>query len=163
MGLVAIKLREHVNYFVPFSDEPGENLSIICIHSMARYCSGMQQVAQASGVNLTFPFFDSLLIDTCLKTKVEDRTSPFVYKPLLKEALYCDFPGSFLSRSTKGDYTTQRCNDILVNLSKIHDRFDNSYLFQMGLIDIKKFRICLDQLAAGYTATLRSLLNNSSC
>lgn len=116
-------------------------------------------MADIYGVNLDFPYLDSLIINSCFLTKIEERSNPYVYKPLLRETLRHVLPESVLNRSTAGDYTFDVLDGINKNLPKIKKLFQTSYLDEMGLINTQQFLIDIDKLSIGMKTNLRQFIN----
>lgn len=147
--LVASELREYANAPILFSGGRGQHRSISSIHAIACRARVMQQIAETYDVNLEFPYLDPPIINACLQAKVEQRTTPFCYKPLLYEALRRDLPDSVLTRSTKVAYVNDIYVGIQENSAKLNELFTDSKLSAMGLIDSKEIDSTLTKLNLG--------------
>ncbi len=139
------ELQDWATSAIPFADSPWKNEYLSEIYLTGFGTRIMQQVATVSNVNLEFPYLDSLVIDACLSARPEERTTPFTYKPLLSQALSRDLPKSVFTRTTKGDYTSDEFGGLRQNLPVIKKLSQNSLLADMGLIDIKEFRACIER------------------
>jgi asparagine synthase (glutamine-hydrolysing) len=161
-NLATSELQKHRNY-ITHTNSLSQFSAITNIHYLGRFCRTIQQIGELISVTIDFPYLDGNVVKACLQTKVEERTSPYQYKPLLKCALQRELPDYILSRSSKGDYTSDRINDIVANLDFIHTIFQDSYLERINLIDSFKFINSVEQLSAGKTDHLREIchtLNN---
>lgn len=153
LDLVVTELEKWATVAIPLASSPGEHSSINMIQATASTSVVQQQLVETYGVNLEFPYFDSLVIDACLSAKPEERTTPFAYKPLLSKALEQELPKSIFTRTTKGDYTASEFIGLQQNLSNINDFFQTSFLADMGLINLKEFRNHIGQLSMGIIHT----------
>jgi asparagine synthase (glutamine-hydrolysing) len=147
--LVASELKKYSTIATPFLGGRGQHSSISGIHGIAYRARGMQQIAETYDVNLEFPYLDPPVVDACLQAKVEQRTTPFRYKPLLYEALRQDLPDSVLTRSTKVAYSSDIYVGIKKNLAYLNELFSNSQLSAMGLINLKEIDSTLMELGMG--------------
>jgi asparagine synthase (glutamine-hydrolysing) len=149
VDLVVAELQRWATVVTPFTDSIGQHESIAVLQVNAFSARVEQQLAETFDVNLEFPYLDSLVIDACLCAKPEERTTPFVYKPLLSRALHRDLPSSVFTRTTKGDYTSDDSLGFRQNMTGLNELFQTSLLADMGLIDIGKFRAAIKQLGMG--------------
>ena len=143
------RLKQYSCVPVPFSEQPGQHASIASIYGTGRIGRVQQQIADSYDVNIDFPFLDTLVIDTCLQTKIEQRTTPFIYKALLNKALHHDLPKSVLTRSTKCDYTAELYAGLRKNIVEINKLFQTSYLSEINLINIKIFQTTIKHFSMG--------------
>lgn len=154
VDLVVAELQTWATVAKPFADSPAQHASIGVIHSNGLAAKVQQQLAEFYDVNLEFPYLDSLVIDACLSARPEERTNPFIYKPLLSRALHHDLPKSVFTRNTKGDYTTDEFIGRRQNLAVINEFLQTSLLADMELIDIREFRASMQQFSMGFDAVL---------
>lgn len=147
--LVIQQLQQYMADAKPFSNQPGQHGAIESIYAMGRTCRILQQVAEIYGVNLDVPYLDSLVVDACLCARTEERTTPFMFKPLLHTALRYDLPEIILNRTTKGDYTRDMFDGIRQNQTKVNELLQSSCLADIGLIDVEKFRSALEEFSMG--------------
>lgn len=149
VDLVVAEVHKWGDIGTPFSNSPAQQNSIMTIHGSAIHSLIQQQLADTYGVNLEFPFLDSLVIDACLSALPEERSNPFVFKPLLVKALEKDLPQSIFTRTTKGEYTVDDIVGVRKNMAGINELFQTSLLADMGLIDMEKFQDYMQQLSMG--------------
>jgi len=152
--LAVLRLMQYMSLAVPFSDYPGQHSSIVSIHGAGRLARAQQQIADFYGVNIDFPYLDALVIEACLQAKVEERTTPFMYKPLLYQALHRDLPKSVLTRDTKCDYTAELYAGLRKNIVEFSELFQSSYLSDMGLINLKGFQAAINSFSMGLSVGL---------
>jgi asparagine synthase (glutamine-hydrolysing) len=160
VNLVLAEIQRWTTVARPFAGSPWRNEYMAELHLTGLCTRILQQVAEASDVNLEFPYLDSLVIDACLSAKPEDRKNLFAYKPLLSKALDRDLPKSIFTRNTKNDYTVDESTGFQQNLGVIKELFQTSLLADMGLIDIRKFRAAIEQFGMVLNND-RSLLNTT--
>lgn len=149
LDFVVTELQEWAEIARPFAHAPGQHEAIGSLYSSASTARMSQQVAETYDINLEFPYFDSLVVDTCLSAKPEERTSPFSYKPLLSQALSSDLPNDIFKRQTKCDFSADEYAETKQTLIGLHDIFQTSILADMELIDLKKFREFINRLDMG--------------
>jgi len=154
VDLVLEELQRWATIAVPLADLPGEHEAIADIQLNGLVVRADQQIADIYDVNIEFPYLDSLVIDACLSARPEDRTSPFIYKPLLPRAFHQDLPQSVFERNTKGDYTADEFIGLRKNRTVINELFQTSLLADMGLIDIGKLQDTMQQFSMGFYAGL---------
>jgi asparagine synthase (glutamine-hydrolysing) len=143
----------------PFSSFPGQNFSISELHTISSSCRILQQIADGYGVNLDFPYLESQIINTSLNTSIDQKFSPFNYKPLLQNALKDVLPHDVLKTSNSGDYTFDYIDGLQKNINDIRDFFDSSILHGMNIIDDEKIKVCLDRFSIGILDDLRNFNN----
>lgn len=147
--MAATDMQEYATTALPFGVYPGQHSSIVGIYLMGQFARVEQQMGETCGVNLDFPYLDSLVVDASLQTRAEERTNPFIFKPLLQKALIHEVPKSILNRNTKGRYTAEVFKGIQQNIDVIKQLFQTSQLADIGLIDSRKFYAAIEQLALG--------------
>ncbi|MBW4507008.1 MAG: albusnodin/ikarugamycin family macrolactam cyclase [Scytonematopsis contorta HA4267-MV1] len=153
VDLAASDLQTFAQNAIPLANSPEKHESISIIQLNALSCKGLQQLAQTYNVNIEFPYLDSLIIDTCLSARPEERTTPFSFKPLLSKALQNDLPSSVFTRNTKGSYTADDFVGIQQNFAVVKDLFKTSLLADMGLVDVNELRNAIRQFNTGIVNT----------
>lgn len=137
------------------TDQPiGDQAALQTIHTMGRLGRSEMQLAGYYGVSLHNPFLDAAVVDACLSVPAEDRTSPWVPKPLLHAALARDVPPFVFSRHTKGDFTADEYLGIRTNATHLRDLFGPSHLAQQGLVQDVAVRDVIDHAVAGFPVDL---------
>nr|WP_243744723.1 asparagine synthase-related protein [Streptomyces hainanensis] len=89
----------------PLAGSRGQHTVLMVIRSAARIARHLAGITADAGTPTHFPYLDDQVIDACLAVRLHERTSPFVYKPLLAAAMRTIVPDVFLGRRTKGEFT----------------------------------------------------------
>ena len=161
IDLVVKGLQRYATVALPFADLPGQHAAVAGIHLMGRFARVEQQLAETYGVSIDFPYLDSLVLDACLSTKTENRTSPFAVKPIMYEAFHNDLPKSVLTRTTKGNYSPDILHGMHHNLALLKELLQNSRLADMGLIKIRDFRVAMELVSTGLQRELLGYFNET--
>lgn len=143
----------------PFSRSMGEHISIALIRLNALSARSTQQMADLYDVNLEFPYFDQLVVEACLSARPEERTSPFVFKPLMHAAFQHELPPSIYTRNTKGEYLADEFIGLRENRKAINAFLESSLLADMGLIDLKMLKVAMEDFDMGFGAGLALFSN----
>ncbi|MFJ2620320.1 asparagine synthase-related protein [Glutamicibacter sp. NPDC087344] len=101
------------------------------------------------GIDFNTPFLDEKVISSALSIRPEDKSNPFVFKPLIKKAMSTLVPHEILSRPTKADGTADVHRGQSVNSEFILDYMETSILGSMGLIEFEKFRYYFSNMSLG--------------
>jgi len=157
--LVLEELQHWVAVATPFSKSMGEHVSIALIQLNALSARSTQQMADLYDVNLEFPYFDQLVVEACLSARPEERTSPFVFKPLMHAAFQHELPSSIYRRNTKGEYVADEFIGFRKNRETINTFFENSLLVDMELIDLKMLKMAMQDFEMGVGAWLALFSN----
>ncbi|MFB8765472.1 albusnodin/ikarugamycin family macrolactam cyclase [Nocardiopsis alba] len=111
------------------------------------------QLAQACGVHIHNPYFDSRLVDLCLSIPPEDLPGPARYKPLMAEAMYDLFPPRLAERTTKGDACPDHFGGLRRALPDLRHLI-RGRLEELELLDPERFDRVLEETAAGIRSDL---------
>ncbi|NKY96147.1 albusnodin/ikarugamycin family macrolactam cyclase [Nocardiopsis alborubida] len=106
------------------------------------------QLAQAVGVPLHNPYFDSQVVDAYLSIPVEDLPGPARYKPVMADAMRDLFPAKLLTRTTKGDASSDHHEGLRRSLPFLMD-FVDGHLAQEGMINVPSLHNSLTRAALG--------------
>ncbi|RAL21962.1 hypothetical protein DL897_15365 [Thermoflavimicrobium daqui] len=121
-------LIQYSNEAEPFSYKAGQHQSMVDINLIGRTSRIEKQIADRIGINLHFPYLDHHIIQTCMSTNMEERMSPYEFKPLLKKAFNRELPKKLLERTTKGDYTYDLFFGMKKNVHQILELLQTSHL-----------------------------------
>lgn len=157
--LVLEELQHWTTVATPFSHSMGEHISIALIQLNALSARSTHQMADLYDVNLEFPYFDQLVVEACLSARPEDRTSPFVFKPLMLAAFQKELPPSIYTRNTKGEYVADEFIGLRENRETIHAFLESSLLADIGLIDLKLLKVAMQDFGMGLGAELAPFSN----
>lgn len=137
------------------TDQPmGDRVALQTIHTMGCLSRSEMQLAGCYCVSLHNPFLDAAVVDACLSVPAEERTSPWVPKPLLQAALARDVPPFVFTRRTKGDFTADEYLGIRTNAAQLRDLFSPSRLTEFVLVQDVAVRDVIDQAVAGFPVDL---------
>lgn len=155
--LAGRQLAEYSAKLQPYLPSPGQHHSMVDLHFTGRISRVTQQIGESLGVNIQFPYLDHSVIHTCMRADAEDRTTPYEYKPLLKEAFCHDLPPRIFSRTTKGNYTYDMFYGMKINGPTVQEQLRHSLLADRGLIDLDEFRKSVEKLGMGIDVRLAEL------
>lgn len=147
--LVSQQLEEFAETSQPYSSLIGQHGSLINIQLTGRIARSLQHINEEVGVNTYFPYLDNHIIRTCLSSRLEDRTTPYKFKPLIKLAFQKEMPRSLLNRTSKGEFTNDLFKGMKKNFAHVLDYFNNSLLAEMGLIDLDIFKREIEKFSRG--------------
>lgn len=133
----------------PLSHSMGEHTSISLIQMNAIAARSAQQMASLYGVNLEYPYFDQLVVEACLSARPDERTSPYVFKPLMPAAFRHELPPSIYMRTAKGEYVADEFIGFRKNEKTVNAFLEKSLLADMGLIDLKKIKVAMQDFKIG--------------
>lgn len=103
-----------------------------------RFAAILRAEAQASGVDLHFPFHDHSVVRASLSLRAIERYHPHRFKPLLARALQGLVPSEVLERKSKGGYGPEMFADVRQNADNFREALGpNSLLARMGIIDVR--------------------------
>jgi asparagine synthase (glutamine-hydrolysing) len=103
--------------------------------SISLQLGGVADASRLAGVPLTTPYFDDAVVDAALSVRVEDRASPYAYKPLLMEAMNGILPDACRERTTKGEGTFETVGGLYRHRQELIALWEESALGKAGLID----------------------------
>lgn len=157
--LVIEELQHWTTVATPLSHLMGEHISIALIQLNAISARSTHQMADLYDVNLESPYFDQLVVEACLSARPEERTSPFVFKPLMLAAFQQELPPSIYARNTKGEYVADEFIGLRKNRETIHAFLESSLLADIGLIDLKLLKVAMQDFGMGIGAELALFSN----
>ncbi|WP_304453086.1 albusnodin/ikarugamycin family macrolactam cyclase [Nocardiopsis sp. YSL2] len=133
----------------PFSLESPTQRSLMRTMAHAgRTARSDVQIAQAFGVALHNPYFDSQVIDAYLSVPVDGLPGPARYKPIMAEAMRDLFPERLARRTTKGDASSDHHHGLRKALPALLD-FADGHLAGEGLVDVAGLRESMRRAAMG--------------
>ncbi|MER7212065.1 asparagine synthase-related protein [Streptosporangium sp. NPDC000239] len=87
------------------------------------------------GLPIHMPFCDDAVLEACLAVRPEDAASPWVYKPLLAEAMRGLVPDAILERTTKDHCGDEWHSGLVANRHTLAAFATDSHLAAIGLAD----------------------------
>ncbi|MFC4563666.1 asparagine synthase-related protein [Nocardiopsis mangrovi] len=94
-----------------------------------------QAMTALGGPPVVFPFFDRPVVEACLTVRPEARSDPWVFKPLLAEAMRDVLPEALLARTTKGSYTPDIHRGWARHRARVLDLVRSPALAELGLVE----------------------------
>ncbi|MFD7447946.1 albusnodin/ikarugamycin family macrolactam cyclase [Kitasatospora sp. NPDC059827] len=126
------------------------------IREIARTATADAALAAVHGIDLQNPFLDSAVVDTVLRTPLDQRPALHRYKPHLASAMVRLLPTELVARTTKGSFDTDHYAGMRANLQDLTNLADG-YLAALGLLHPARFRHHLRQAAAGLPMPLATI------
>ncbi|GAB2714396.1 asparagine synthase-related protein [Kitasatospora kifunensis] len=119
----------------PLAPRRAQHAVLLALRSAGVALRQAERISAAHGARLAVPYLDDQVIDAALAVRLEERNSPYRFKPLLAAAMRGTVPDPLLERTTKGEFSA----DFYVGLRR-HRRdllalFDEPLLARYGLID----------------------------
>ncbi|MBT2275882.1 asparagine synthase-related protein, partial [Rhodococcus qingshengii] len=111
----------------PLADLPGRHLEIDLIRQCTRMVRAIADiVAQKSGVLIVAPLIEENVVESALSVRVQERVTPYEYKPVLTSALGWLLPPKIQGRQTKGGEDTDAALGFSGNIESIRRTWDES-------------------------------------
>ncbi|WP_107474000.1 asparagine synthase-related protein [Streptomyces sp. TP-A0874] len=133
--LLAEELRKAVAQAEPRGDTIGRHMELDNILTTTLETGSIGDAARRAGVPMSTPYFDDAVVDAALAVRVEDRATPYEYKPLLMEAVRGILPDACRARTTKGEGTFDAVGGLYRHRQELIDLWQDSALAKAGLID----------------------------
>ncbi|MFG2928115.1 asparagine synthase-related protein [Streptomyces achromogenes] len=124
----------------PLAETRTQHLALENIRTSGRIARLVNQLTAEAGVQTATPYLDDRVVEICLATRPEERSSPWEFKPLLREALEPAVPRGMLQRSTKNDMAEDVHTALRGQRHRLAALCDDSLLAGMGLIDAGELR-----------------------
>ncbi|MFF9581035.1 asparagine synthase-related protein [Streptomyces achromogenes] len=124
----------------PLAETRTQHLALENIRTSGRIARLVNQLTAEAGVQTATPYLDDRVVEICLATRPEERSSPWEFKPLLREALEPVVPRGMLRRSTKNDMAEDVHTALRGQRRRLAALCDGSLLAGMGLIDAGELR-----------------------
>ncbi|MGH8933470.1 MAG: asparagine synthase-related protein [Egibacteraceae bacterium] len=137
-------LREAAANAQPFAPTRGQHAALQAIRTGARFARHLSQITARAGLVLELPYFDDRVVEACLAVRLDERATPWRYKPLLVEAMAGVVPAPLLARTTKGAYNADVRAGLRRHRADLAALCDDLFLAQLGLVDAEALRaVCL--------------------
>ncbi|MFF4403201.1 asparagine synthase-related protein [Streptomyces sp. NPDC001404] len=138
---VASLLHEAASQAEPLAPGRGQHQALQRVHSAGQHYRLMRQ--ELTEPWITLPFLDDQVLEACLAVRLEERGTPWRYKPLLAGALNGIVPPALLARTTKACGDADFYQGMREHCRELLDFVDNSRLARRGLIDPAPLRRAL--------------------
>ncbi|WP_181795175.1 asparagine synthase-related protein [Streptomyces sp. WELS2] len=137
---VADALTDAARHARPLAETRTQHLALENIRTSGRIARLVDQLTGEAGVRTATPYLDDRVVEICLATRPEERSTPWEFKPLLREALERTVPRGMLQRSTKNDMAEDVHTGLRGRRQRLAALCEDSRLARMGLIDAGKLR-----------------------
>ncbi len=126
----------------PLAGTRDQHHDLLSIRTAAGATRLFCQLAAPTGVTPAAPFLDDRVIEASLTVRPDERTTPWEYKPLLKEAMRGIVPDHSLRRVTKAEGSAEEASGLDAHHDRLLALCENSRLADLGLVDPEKLRAC---------------------
>ncbi|MGW7576849.1 albusnodin/ikarugamycin family macrolactam cyclase [Streptomyces sp. NPDC054765] len=126
------------------------------IREVARTAAADGELAASCGINLHNPFLDATVMDTVLRTPLDQRPPLHAYKPQLSQAMAGLLPPAVATRTTKGSFDADHYAGLRANLPGLRALTDG-HLADLGLINPTTMGRALCRAAAGIPMPMATL------
>ncbi|CAO5188982.1 asparagine synthase (glutamine-hydrolysing) [Frankia sp. AiPs1] len=120
---------------LPLAESRAAHADLFTLRAGASAFRLFDQIAGPVGPPLSAPFYDERVVRAALAVRPEQRSTPWEYKPLLKEAMRPVVPAECLHRRTKADASAEEDLGLRANREVLVKLCDESPLAELGLID----------------------------
>lgn len=119
----------------PLGDNLAEHFDLFTLREAGKIARSMGLIGQMTGVSYDAPLLDDHVVEAALEVRYEDRDSPIEWKPLMKAAMRGLLPDDYLRRTTKIGGGPQSVRGYAANFESLMGLWEESGLFECGLID----------------------------
>lgn len=140
VDLVRQMLRVRQEAVRPLAGDPSKHADLLAIRSGARIARSFGQLVGPTGVPFAVPFLDDQVVEACLAVRAYERSTPWEYKPLIKEAMRGIVPEASLERTTKAESSAEEEAGLRANHLDLMALCEDSRLAELGLVDADQLR-----------------------
>ncbi|MYT34897.1 asparagine synthase [Streptomyces sp. SID8356] len=115
----------------------GRHVDIDAVRMGARHFQAMEDIGMTIGLPVAAPFYDDRVLEATLAVRLEERISPWRYKPLLVEAMRGVVPDALLARTTKDHMSSDEHQGLREHAHELADLWTGSRLADHGLVDAR--------------------------
>jgi asparagine synthase (glutamine-hydrolysing) len=119
----------------PLAADRGQHVVLTMLRMMGPAYRQLSRVFATAGLRLELPYFDDRVIEAALAVRPYERTTPWLYKPLLVQAMRGILPDVIAARTTKGEFGEDVRIGLRRHLGEILAFFADSALAAHGLIN----------------------------
>ncbi|MEU9222690.1 asparagine synthase-related protein, partial [Streptomyces sp. NPDC048376] len=116
----------------------GRHVDIDAVRMGARHFQAMEDIGMTIGLPVAAPFYDDRVLEATLAVRLEERISPWRYKPLLVEAMRGVVPDALLARTTKDHMSSDEHQGLREHAPDLADLWTGSRLAEHGLVDARQ-------------------------
>jgi asparagine synthase (glutamine-hydrolysing) len=140
VDLVRRTLRAKRESVRPLIGNSSRHADLLAVRSSARIVRSFGQLVGPTGVPLAAPFLDDQVVEACLAVRAHERSTPWEFKPLIKEAMRGIVPAASLERTTKAESSAEEEAGLRVHRSDLMALCDDSRLAGLGLVEADRLR-----------------------
>lgn len=137
-ALIIDEFRAAAEHAEPIHPWRGRHVDIDAVRMGARHFQAMEDVGMTIGLPVAAPFYDDRVLEATLAVRLEERISPWRYKPLLVEAMRGVVPDELLARTTKDHMSSDEHQGLREHAPEIADLWTGSRLAERGLVDARQ-------------------------
>ncbi|MEU1670405.1 lasso peptide isopeptide bond-forming cyclase [Streptomyces roseifaciens] len=115
----------------------GEHRELVAMDGISQWVRHIGQMAAPLGITVSAPYYDTPVIEAALAVRLQERITPWRYKPLIVEAMRGVVPEAGRTRSTKANATFEEEAGLRRNRKALLALCEDSRLVRLGLADGK--------------------------
>lgn len=129
--------------------EAGNYATLSALRSLSPGYNGVMHLAAKSGLRQHNPYLDNNVIRACLSIPGHERVNPWIFKPLLSQALNGLVPNAVLQRNTKSGLSRQVYESLRAAEPVFEYLLKDSRLADLGIIEPGTIRSSLRRAYMG--------------
>ncbi|MEW1615156.1 MULTISPECIES: asparagine synthase-related protein [unclassified Streptomyces] len=137
-ALITEEFRAAAERAEPIDPWRGRHVDIDAVRMGARHFQAMEDIGMTIGLPVAAPFYDDRVLEATLAVRLEERISPWRYKPLLVEAMRGVVPDALLARTTKDHMSSDEHQGLREHAPELADLWTGSRLAERGLTDARR-------------------------
>ncbi|WP_228989534.1 asparagine synthase-related protein [Streptomyces sp. DH8] len=134
-ALITEEFRAAAEHAEPIDPWRGRHVDIDAVRMGARHFQAMEDIGTTIGLPVAAPFYDDRVLEATLAVRLQDRISPWRYKPLLVEAMRGVVPDALLARTTKDHMSSDEHQGLREHGPQLAELWTGSRLAERGLVD----------------------------
>jgi asparagine synthase (glutamine-hydrolysing) len=119
----------------PLAKGRGQHRELESMRYLSRMTRQFDQMAAKIGIMLAAPYYDDRVIEAGLAVRPAERITPWLYKPLIVEAMQGIVPEESRTRQTKANGSCDADPGLRRHRGELLELWEDSRLAQLGLID----------------------------
>ncbi|MEW2071140.1 asparagine synthase-related protein [Streptomyces sp. NPDC007346] len=136
-ALITEEFRAAAEHAEPIDPWRGRHVDIDAVRMGARHFQAMEDIGMTIGLPVAAPFYDDRVLEATLAVRLEERISPWRYKPLLVEAMRGVVPDALLARTTKDHMSSDEHQGLREHAPELAELWTGSRLAEHGLVDAR--------------------------
>ncbi|WP_275435151.1 lasso peptide isopeptide bond-forming cyclase [Streptomyces qinglanensis] len=129
----------------------GEHRELVAMDGISQWCRHIGQMAAPHSLTVSAPYYDHRVIEAALSVRIQERITPWRYKPLIVEAARGIVPESSRTRDTKANATYEEEAGLRRHRSELLQLCEDSRLARLGLVDEATLRRWCERALAAET------------